>query len=44
MQAYIFAMLTMLNVSGGFPAELYEKRQQKKLEKKKKNKIQKINV
>jgi hypothetical protein len=37
-------MLTMLNVSGGFPAELYEKRQQKKLEKKKKNKIQKINV
>ena len=35
MQAYIFAMLTMLNVSGGFPAELYEKRQQKKLAKKK---------
>ena len=34
MQAYIFAMLTMLNVSGGFPAELYEKRQQKKLAKK----------
>lgn len=36
MQAYIFAMLTMLNVSGGFPAELYEKRMQKKLSKKNK--------
>lgn len=34
MQAYIFAMLTMLNVSGGFPAELYEQRKQKKLAKK----------
>ena len=32
MQAYIFAMLTMLNVSGGFPEELYEKRQRKKAE------------
>lgn len=31
MQAYIFAMLTMLNISGGFPEEEYEKRQQKKL-------------
>ena len=31
MQAYIFAMLTMLNVSGGFSQEAYEKRQQKKL-------------
>ena len=35
MQAYIFAMLTMLNVAGGFPAELYEERMKKKLEKKK---------
>lgn len=35
MQAYIFAMLTMLNVSGAMPFEAYEKRQQKKLEKKK---------
>lgn len=39
MQAYIFAMLTMLNISLGFPQELYEERQQKKAEKKnKKNK------
>lgn len=30
MQAYIFAMLTMLNVSGAFPWEAYEKRKQKK--------------
>lgn len=30
MQAYIFAMLTMLNVSGAFPWEAYEKRIQKK--------------
>ena len=30
MQAYIFAMLTMLNVSGAFPQEQYEKRLQKK--------------
>lgn len=30
MQAYIFAMLTMLNISGGFPEEEYEKRKQKK--------------
>ena len=30
LQAYIFAMLTMLYVSNGFPAELYEKRQLKK--------------
>ncbi|MDO4744910.1 MAG: F0F1 ATP synthase subunit A, partial [Clostridia bacterium] len=35
LQAYIFAMLTMLYVSGGFPAELYEKRKQKKLSKQK---------
>jgi len=31
MQAYIFAMLTMLNISGAFPQEEYEKRKQKKL-------------
>ena len=36
MQAYIFAMLTMLNISGGFPQEEYEKRRQKKLSKNKK--------
>ena len=34
MQAYIFAMLTMLNISGGFPQEEYEKRKLKKLAKK----------
>ena len=34
MQAYIFAMLTMLNISGGFPQELYEERKQKKAAKK----------
>ncbi len=34
MQAYIFAMLTMLNVAGAFPHEEYEKRKQKKLMKK----------
>ena len=36
MQAYIFAMLTMLNISGAFPEEEYEKRMQKKLLKKQK--------
>ncbi len=41
MQAYIFAMLTMLNISGNFPQEEYEKRQLKKLEKK--NKKLKVN-
>ncbi len=30
LQAYIFAMLTMLYVSGGFPIELYEQRKLKK--------------
>ncbi len=30
MQAYIFAMLTMLNISGAFPADEYEKRMQRK--------------
>ena len=34
MQAYIFAMLTMLNISGGFPEELYAKRMAKKEAKK----------
>ncbi len=35
LQAFIFAMLTMLNVSGAFPIEDYEKRKQKKLSKNK---------
>lgn len=39
MQAYIFAMLTMLNVAGAFPQEEYEKRIQKKLMKKNKKVI-----
>ena len=30
MQAFIFAMLTMLNVAGAFPQEAWEKRQRKK--------------
>ena len=34
MQAYIFAMLTMLNIAGAFPQEEYEKRKQKRLLKK----------
>ena len=38
MQAYIFAMLTMLNISGGFPREEYEKRKNKKIQKNKKDK------
>ena len=33
MQAYIFAMLTMLNISGAFPQDLYEERKRKKMEK-----------
>ena len=33
LQAFIFAMLTMLNISGAFPLEDYEKRKQKKLSK-----------
>lgn len=36
MQAYIFAMLTMLNISGAFPKEQYEQRRLKKLSKNKK--------
>lgn len=35
LQAFIFAMLTMLNISGGFPQEEYEKRKAKKLSKNK---------
>ncbi len=33
MQAFIFAMLTMLNISGGFPEDEYEKRRLKKARK-----------
>lgn len=43
MQAYIFAMLTMLNIAGGFPEEDYLKRKQKKLSKKNKKQLQTIN-
>ena len=39
MQAYIFAMLTMLNISGGFPQDEFEKRRLKKLAKKEALKI-----
>lgn len=35
LQAFIFAMLTMMYVSGGFPADDYARRQQAKKEKKK---------
>ena len=35
LQAFIFAMLTMLNVSGAFPLDEFEKRKQKKLSKNK---------
>lgn len=33
LQAYIFAMLTMLYVAGGFPADLYEQKQKNKKKK-----------
>ena len=33
MQAFIFAMLTMLNIALGFPEEDYERRQAKKCKK-----------
>lgn len=36
LQAFIFSMLTMLNISGGFPMELYEKRKAKRNAKKEK--------
>ena len=35
LQAFIFAMLTMMNVAGGFPLDEYEKRRLKKLQKSK---------
>ncbi len=35
LQAFIFAMLTMMYVAGGFPADAYEKRKLKKLSKNK---------
>ena len=38
LQAFIFAMLTMLNISMGFPEETFEKRQMKK-EKRKQSKL-----
>ena len=34
MQAYIFAMLTMLNISGAFPQDLFEERRRRRIEKK----------
>lgn len=40
LQAFIFAMLTMLNISGAFDAEEYYRRKKKKLEK---NKLKNIN-
>lgn len=43
MQAYIFAMLTMLNISGGFPQDEYEKRLLKKQAKKQKKQKIKTN-
>jgi F-type H+-transporting ATPase subunit a len=33
LQAFIFAMLTMLYISGGFPLELYEERKKRKSQK-----------
>lgn len=36
LQAFIFAMLTMMNVSGAFPMDEWEKRKQKRLSKNKK--------
>ena len=39
LQAYIFAMLTMMYVSGGFPIEEYFKRKEKRKEKNNKNHI-----
>ena len=37
LQAFIFAMLTMMYVAGGFPAEEYEKRKQRKQQKRNKS-------
>jgi F-type H+-transporting ATPase subunit a len=39
LQAFIFAMLTMLYISGGFPAELYAKRKKAKQSKKLQNNL-----
>jgi F-type H+-transporting ATPase subunit a len=39
LQAYIFAMLTMLYVSGAFNLELFKERSKRKAEKKSKEKI-----
>ena len=41
LQAFIFAMLTMLNVSGGFPMEEWEKRMDKKRNKKQQKQLKK---
>ena len=43
LQAYIFAMLTMMYVSGGFPADEYEERKAKKTNKSIKNKNLEVN-
>ena len=43
LQAYIFAMLTMMYVAGGFPEEAYLKRKERK-EKRKKNKQNKQKI
>ena len=40
MQAFIFAMLTMLNVSGAFPEEAWAKRQEKKHQRQMKKAVQ----
>ncbi len=41
MQAYIFAMLTMLNIAGAFPEDEYERRRQKKLARQKEKEMAK---
>lgn len=43
MQAYIFAMLTMLNISGAFPMDEYEARKLKKAQKAAKKQITVVN-
>lgn len=40
LQAYIFAMLTMMYVAGAFPADDYEKRKAKKLQKRQKKTLE----
>jgi F-type H+-transporting ATPase subunit a len=44
LQAYIFAMLTMMYVSGAFPAEKYEERKKLKEQKKKNKSSQNVEV